>query len=71
MPTGWSCCTRAVSPCDGPPRSLFQQAEHLAGLGVAVPQMARVAALLNRRLGTDFDFLTVDEAQAALAVHLV
>ena len=43
---------------------------HLANLGVAVPQMAQVAANLNRRLGTAFDFLTVAEAQAALAPPL-
>jgi energy-coupling factor transporter ATP-binding protein EcfA2 len=55
---------------EGPPRSLFHQPERLAGLGVAVPQMARLAAALNQRFGTAFDFLTVDEAHQALAVHL-
>jgi energy-coupling factor transporter ATP-binding protein EcfA2 len=56
---------------EGTPRTVFCQLERLAALGVGVPQMARVAATLNERLGTAFDFLTVDEAQAALAVHLV
>jgi energy-coupling factor transporter ATP-binding protein EcfA2 len=50
----------------GTPRTVFCQLERLAALGVAVPQMACVAATLNERLGTVFDFLTVDEAQAAL-----
>jgi energy-coupling factor transporter ATP-binding protein EcfA2 len=55
---------------DGTPRSLFRQVDRLAGLGVAGPQMSRVAAALNRRLGTAFDFLTVQEAREALADHL-
>jgi energy-coupling factor transporter ATP-binding protein EcfA2 len=55
---------------EGPPRALFRQLDQLAPLGVAVPQMARVAATLNEHLGTAFDFLTVDEAREALAVHL-
>jgi hypothetical protein len=32
--------------------------------------MALVAATLNRHLGTTFDFLDVEEARNALAVHL-
>jgi energy-coupling factor transporter ATP-binding protein EcfA2 len=55
---------------EGPPRTLFHQPGRLTALGVAVPQMARLAANLNRRLGTSFDFLTIDEALQALAVHL-
>jgi hypothetical protein len=55
---------------EGPPRSLFYQPGRLAALGVDVPQMAQVGTKLNRRLGTGFDFLTVDEARHALAVHL-
>jgi len=55
---------------EGTPRDLFCQTERLSELGVAIPVMARVAADLNRQLGTAFDFLTVDEAQSALAVHL-
>jgi energy-coupling factor transporter ATP-binding protein EcfA2 len=56
---------------EGPPRVVFQQLDRLAGLGVAVPQLVQVAATLNRRLGTSLDFLTAEEAQEALAVHLV
>jgi energy-coupling factor transporter ATP-binding protein EcfA2 len=55
---------------DGTPRALFAQIERLAALGVSVPQMALVAATLNRHLGTTFDFLDVEEARNALAVHL-
>ncbi len=55
---------------EGPPRALFRQVDRLAALGVAVPQMTRLATALNQRLGTSFDFLTVDEAREALAVRL-
>jgi energy-coupling factor transporter ATP-binding protein EcfA2 len=55
---------------EGSPRDLFRQVERLAALGVSVPQMAQVAAVLNRRLGTAFDFLSVDEAQANLHCSL-
>ncbi len=52
---------------EGSPRALFGQVARLAALGVAVPQMSRVAARLNERLGTEFDFLTVGEARGVLA----
>lgn len=55
---------------EGTPRALFHQPDRLAALGVAVPQMAQVATTLNQRLGTRFDFLSQDEAEQALAVHL-
>jgi len=48
------------------PRDLFRQVERLAALGVSVPQLAQLAAVLNRRLGSAFDFISVDEAQANL-----
>lgn len=51
---------------EGPPRALFRQVEQLEALGVAVPQMSRVATCLHERLGAAFDFLTVHEAQRAL-----
>jgi energy-coupling factor transporter ATP-binding protein EcfA2 len=56
---------------EGPPRDIFGQEERLAALGVGSPQLARVAACLNRRLGTTFDFLSVDNAREALATYLV
>ena len=55
---------------EGTPCDLYRQARQLTKLGVAVPQMVQVAADLNERLGTEFDFVTVDEAREALAVHL-
>jgi energy-coupling factor transporter ATP-binding protein EcfA2 len=55
---------------EGPPRTLFCQVDRLAALGVAVPQLSRVAAALSQKLGTTFDFLTVEEAQGALAGYL-
>lgn len=55
---------------DGPPGAVFRQAERLESLGVDVPQLVRVAAGLNRRLGTEFDFATAGEAQKALAAYL-
>jgi energy-coupling factor transporter ATP-binding protein EcfA2 len=55
---------------EGPPRSVFRQAERLATLGVAAPQLAQLAAELNRRLDTTFDFLTPDGARDALAAYL-
>jgi energy-coupling factor transporter ATP-binding protein EcfA2 len=55
---------------EGPPQAVFRQVERLAALGVAVPQMAHVAAGLNRRLGTSFDFYTLEQAQDALAADL-
>jgi energy-coupling factor transporter ATP-binding protein EcfA2 len=55
---------------EGAPRDLYRQAEELTKLGAAVPQMVQLAEALNERLGTEFDFVTVDEAREALAVHL-
>ena len=55
---------------EGSPRDLFYQTERLAELGVAIPQMVRLADALNRRTGTTFDFLSLEQAAKALAVHL-
>jgi energy-coupling factor transport system ATP-binding protein len=52
------------------PRDLFPQVEWLNALGTAVPQMTHVAVTLNQQLGTDHDFLTVEQARAALAVQI-
>lgn len=54
----------------GSPGAVFHQVERLESLGVEVPQLVRVAAGLNRRLGTRFDFATANEARAALAAYL-
>jgi energy-coupling factor transporter ATP-binding protein EcfA2 len=50
----------------GSPRDVFTRVAVLEALGVAVPQLAEVSHRLNARLGTGFDFLTNDEAVAAL-----
>ncbi len=55
---------------EGSPAAVFRQLERLDALGVEVPQLAQVAAGLNRRLGTHFDFSTLGEAREALAAHL-
>ncbi len=55
---------------DDTPRSALSQGERLAAAGVAVPQMAQLAAALNQRTSSAFDFLTVDEAQRALVLWL-
>jgi energy-coupling factor transporter ATP-binding protein EcfA2 len=55
---------------EGTPRALFQQEARMSSLGVAIPQMARLASCLNKRLDTSFAFLSVDDAETALAVHL-
>jgi energy-coupling factor transport system ATP-binding protein len=54
----------------GAPGDLFACPEQIAALGVASPQLARLAVALNRRLGTQFHFFTVDHARDALADHL-
>lgn len=52
------------------PRQLFQDVAGLDALGVATPQLARLAGRLNRRLETRFSFLTVEEAAPALRPYL-
>lgn len=55
---------------EGTPRALFQQVDRLHSLGISVPQMARLAACLNEQTNASFTFLSVDEAEVALAVQL-
>jgi energy-coupling factor transporter ATP-binding protein EcfA2 len=55
---------------DGPPRAVFGQVDRLASFGVAIPHVARVAAGLNQRLGTAFDFSTLEQARDALVAYL-
>jgi energy-coupling factor transporter ATP-binding protein EcfA2 len=52
---------------EGDPRQVFVRVDELARHGVAAPQLARLAAGLNARLGTGYAFLTVDEAADALS----
>jgi energy-coupling factor transporter ATP-binding protein EcfA2 len=51
----------------GPPRSILKDPENLRKIGVAPPQVAEVAHLLNTRLRTSrFSFLNVDEAEKSI-----
>lgn len=52
---------------DGTPRDVLRQAGLLQELGLGMPQMAALADCLNRELGTDYAFLSVEEAEAALS----
>lgn len=50
----------------GTPAEVFAEHQLLQELGLAVPQMLEVARCLNRELGTDYAFLGLDQATAAL-----
>ena len=52
---------------EGTPREVFGRVEELAEVGAAIPQLAQLAEALNSGLGTRFSFLTLDEAEQALA----
>jgi energy-coupling factor transport system ATP-binding protein len=51
---------------EGTPAQVFAEDQRLQELGLAVPQMLEVARCLNRGLGTDYAFLGLDQATAAL-----
>lgn len=55
---------------EGTPRDLFAEPERLGALGVTIPQLARLATALNKRLSTGFDFFNLEQAHDALAGHL-
>lgn len=56
----------------GAPREMLRDPERLASIGVNPPQLSELAALLNSRMpGKDFSFLSVEEAESALAEHLL
>jgi energy-coupling factor transporter ATP-binding protein EcfA2 len=50
----------------GSPGDLLSQVAEMQALGVRVPQVAEAAATLNARLGTDYRFTRLDEAESAL-----
>lgn len=55
----------------GPPKSVLRDPEGLLSMGVTPPQMAEVASLLNSHgLGSDFSFLSVDDAERAILEHV-
>jgi len=51
----------------GTPREVFNEVERMREVGVSVPQVREVAHILNARLGTGYDFLTIEEARRPLA----
>ena len=50
----------------GQPREVFAPPARLGALGLDVPQLSVAADIFRARTGRPYDFLTVDEAQAAL-----
>ena len=55
---------------EGTPREVFAQAEAMAEIGLAIPQVSEFAVLHNRRWGTDYDFVQLDEAYETLVIEL-
>ncbi|MGA7672361.1 MAG: ATP-binding cassette domain-containing protein [Nitrolancea sp.] len=51
---------------EGTPREVFRRVGELEARGVSVPQIAEVAAQLNRRFDTQFTFMTPDDAAEIL-----
>ncbi len=51
---------------DGPPEKVFSPTRQLNHMGLQVPQVSQLSDCLNQKLGTDFAFTQVDEAQHAL-----
>ncbi|UCC62770.1 MAG: ATP-binding cassette domain-containing protein [Anaerolineae bacterium] len=51
---------------DDEPRRVFSQVERMHSIGLAVPQVSELAHRLNAQLGTDYAFITLDDAFAAL-----
>jgi energy-coupling factor transporter ATP-binding protein EcfA2 len=59
-----------VVAMEGTPRKIFCQVEAMEKIGLAVPQVSQFGDLHNRRWGTDYDFVRLDGAYAALAGQL-
>lgn len=55
---------------DGTPEEIFGQAEEMARIGLAVPQVSEFAGLHNERWGTGYRFVTLDAAYSTLARQL-
>lgn len=51
---------------EGSPREVFAQVERMRGYGLAVPQVSQLAHEFNLRQGTDFRFVTEEEAWRGL-----
>jgi energy-coupling factor transporter ATP-binding protein EcfA2 len=59
-----------VLAIDGTPREVFAQAELMRQIGLATPQVSELAGLHNRQWGTEYSFVTLDEAYETLAAEL-
>jgi len=55
---------------EGPPREIFGQAERMAEIGLAIPQVSALAELHNRTWSTNFNFVSIEEAYRALTRQL-
>lgn len=55
---------------EGTPREVFTQVEAMAEIGLSIPQVSEFAVLHNRRWGTDYGFVRLDEAYETLAREL-
>lgn len=55
---------------EGPPERVFKDVDRLQKVGVGVPQVSELAHCLNKRYGTDFRFVLLDQARESLANRL-
>lgn len=55
---------------EGPPEAVFAQVDRLREVGVGVPQVSELAHCLNKRYGTDFHFVLIEQAHKGLMDHL-
>ena len=55
---------------EGTPREIFGQVEAMERMGLAVPQVSQFGELHNRLWKTEYRFVRLDEAHAALSEQL-
>lgn len=58
--------SRGKAVLDEPPCRAFSPPERLRAIGLNVPQVSQLADCLNRRLGTEFSFTRLEEAELGL-----
>jgi energy-coupling factor transporter ATP-binding protein EcfA2 len=56
---------------EGTPTEIFAQAGAMERIGLAIPQVSQLGDLHNCHWGTEYDFVRLDEAHAALAGQLL
>jgi ABC-type multidrug transport system ATPase subunit len=54
----------------GTAQQVFSDSQLMGRLGVRIPQVSQLADCLNRTLGTDYSFLTLDQAAHTLTLDL-